>query len=71
MPLMNSRRTANVNSALTEPDVNLGTPSSIEPDPAYSYAGIGKLGGKNMIQTAGTYVVIFNDITGNYYFIKK
>ena len=52
-------------------DVNWGTPSSIEPDPAYSYAGIGKLGGKNMIQTVGTYVVIFNDITGNYYFIKK
>ena len=52
-------------------DVSWGTPSSIEPDPAYSFAGIGKLGGKNMIQTAGTYVVIFNDITGNYYFIKK
>lgn len=52
-------------------DVNWGTPSSIEPDPAYSKVGLGKQGGKNMIQTAGTYVVIFNDITGCYYFIKK
>lgn len=52
-------------------DVNWGTPSSIEPDPAYSFVGLGKQGGKNMVQAAGTYTVIFNDITGCYYFIKK
>ncbi|VBB45756.1 conserved hypothetical protein [uncultured Paludibacter sp.] len=52
-------------------DVNWGTPSANDADPAYSYVGLGKNGGKNMIETAGTYAVIFNDIDGCYYFIKK
>ena len=33
--------------------------------------GIGVQDGKNIPIVAGTYTVIFNDITGNYYFIKK
>ncbi|MCE5330805.1 MAG: SusE domain-containing protein [Bacteroidales bacterium] len=50
---------------------NWGTPSSEDGNPLYSNMGIGVNGGKNMIETAGTYTIIFNDISGCYYFIKK
>lgn len=51
-------------------DVNWGTPSSNDGDPLYSKMAISK-GGKNMIETAGTYTIILNDIDGCYFFIKK
>jgi len=52
-------------------DVNWGTPSPNDGDPKYSAMGIAATGGKNMIETAGTYIIILNDIDGNYQFIKK
>ncbi|MDD3787581.1 MAG: SusE domain-containing protein [Petrimonas sp.] len=52
-------------------DVNWGTPSANDGDPLYSIFGLGVQGGKNMIETAGTYMVMFNDIDGFYYFYKK
>ena len=52
-------------------DTNWGTPAANDGDPLYSYTGVGKPGGKNMVQEPGTYVVLFNDIDGGYYFIKK
>ncbi len=50
---------------------NWGTASSNDGDPLYSAMGVSVAGGKNMIETAGTYVVVFNDIDGTYYFIKQ
>jgi starch-binding outer membrane protein SusE/F len=50
-------------------DTNWGAQGSSDGNPLYSKAGI--TGGKNMLETAGTYTVIFNDIDGSYYFIKK
>lgn len=50
---------------------NWGTASSADGDPLYSAMGVGVNGGKNMLETAGTYVVVFNDIDGTYYFIKQ
>ena len=52
-------------------DVNWGTPSTFDGDPIYSAQGLGILGGKNMFQAAGTYVILFNDVDGFYTFIKK
>ncbi|MDP4238746.1 MAG: SusF/SusE family outer membrane protein [Bacteroidota bacterium] len=52
-------------------DVNWGTPGADDGNPIYSAMGIGVKGNKNMIETAGTYTIIFNDISGCYYFIKK
>ena len=54
-------------------DVNWGTPGTADGNKIYSNAGIGVIGGggKNMLETAGTYTIIFNDIDGGYYFIKK
>lgn len=52
-------------------DTNWGTGGSTDGNPLYSAMGIGVPGGKNMLETAGTYVVILNDINGCYYFIKK
>ena len=54
-------------------DVNWGTPGTVDGNKIYSNAGIGVIGGggKNMLETAGTYTIIFNDIDGGYYFIKK
>jgi hypothetical protein len=52
-------------------DTNWGTEGSSDGDNRFSAMGIGVGGGKNMVQTAGTYIVIFNDIDGVYYFIKK
>ena len=49
---------------------NWGTASASDGDPLYSALGVGVSGGKNMIETKGTYVVIFNGINGCYYFIK-
>lgn len=51
--------------------VNWGPTSSTDGDPLYSAAGIGALGGKNIVEKTGTYVVMFNDISGCYYFYKK
>lgn len=50
---------------------NWGTASDKDGDPAYSSAGLGIPGGKNLIQKAGTYTIFFNDIDGSYMFIKK
>lgn len=52
-------------------DINWGTPGSSDGNPLYSRIGFGVGGGKNMIETAGTYAVIFNDIDNCYFFIKK
>jgi len=37
----------------------------------YSVIGLGVGGGQNMIENAGTYTVMFNDIDACYFFIKK
>jgi hypothetical protein len=50
---------------------NWGTPAANDGDPLYSQMGIASMGGKNMVETAGTYTIILNDIDGVYYFIKK
>ena len=52
-------------------DVNWGTPGATDGNKLYSAAGIGSQGAKNFVQTAGTYIIILNDITGSYYFIRK
>lgn len=52
-------------------DTNWGTPSPDDGDVLYSAMGIASKGGKNMIESAGTYIVVFNDIDGVYYFIKQ
>lgn len=52
-------------------DTNWGTAGSTDGNSLYSAMGIGVTGGKNMIETTGTYTVIFNDIDGCYFFIKK
>jgi hypothetical protein len=59
---------ANADPAWT---VNWGSPSATNGDPLYFPNGIGKQGGGNIGFQAGTYVVMFNDISGNYYFVKK
>lgn len=50
---------------------NWGTPSPDDGDTKYSAVGLGVQGGKNMVQNAGTYMIIFNDVDGFYTFIKK
>lgn len=50
---------------------NWGTASSSDGDPLYSAMGVSVGGGKNMLETAGTYIVVLNDIDGTYYFIKQ
>lgn len=52
-------------------DVNWGTGGTIDGNKLYSAMGIGVQGGKNMVQSAGTYIIILNDITGHYTFIRK
>ncbi len=54
-------------------DVNWGTPSPNDGDPLYSAMGIGyqSSSSKNLIEPAGTYIVVFNDIDSVYYFIKQ
>ena len=54
-------------------DVNWGTPGTVDGNAIYSNAGIGVIGGggKNMLETAGSYTILFNDIDGCYFFIKK
>jgi hypothetical protein len=51
--------------------VNWGTQSASNADPLYFPCGIGKFGGGNIGYQSGTYVVMFNDISGTYYFVKK
>ncbi|MFM2292640.1 MAG: hypothetical protein RIS29_2453 [Bacteroidota bacterium] len=51
--------------------VNWGSGGSSDGNPAYSKMGVGVAGGKNFIQTKGTYTIILNDVDGCYYFIKK
>jgi len=51
-------------------DTNWGTPGS-DGDPLYSLTAVGKNGGGNLIEKAGTYVVMFNDIDGCYWFYAK
>ena len=48
-------------------DVNWGTDQGKEADPF----GKGKQGGENLKVSAGTYQILFNDLTGHYVFIKK
>lgn len=50
---------------------NWGTSSDSDGDPAYSSAGVGKPGGKNLFVRAGTYVIVFNDIDSSYTLIRK
>lgn len=50
---------------------NWGTPSADDGDPIYSLVGIGVQGGKNMIETAGNYIIVLNDLDGTYQFIQK
>ena len=50
---------------------NWGTPGANDGDPLYSAMGVSLKGGKNMIELAGTYIVVLNDIDGVYYFIKQ
>lgn len=52
-------------------DVNWGTAGGSDGNKLYSAVGIGVPGGKNFVQSAGTYIIILNDITGSYYFIRK
>ena len=52
-------------------DTSWGTPSPNDGDVLYSAMGISSKGGKNMIEPAGTYIVVFNDIDVVYYFIKQ
>jgi hypothetical protein len=40
-------------------------------DPTFSSFGLGIQGGKNLIETKGSYIIMFNDIDGFYYFYKK
>ena len=51
-------------------DINWGAGSS-DGDPIYQYTGIGTNGGHNIYGTAGTYVAVFNDITGCYQIFVK
>lgn len=53
-------------------ETNWGTPSeTADGDPLYMFTGIGKANGKNIGVKQGTFVVLFNDITGGYWFFKK
>ncbi len=52
-------------------DINWGTTSQNDGDPLYSFTGIGTQNGKNIAVSAGTYVVLFNDIDGGYWFFKQ
>lgn len=52
-------------------DINWGSAGSTDGNPLYSKVGIAVLGGKNFIETTGTYTVILNDIDNCYFFIKK
>ena len=53
-------------------DLKFGAPTSIKGDPAYQFVGLGVLGGgSDILETAGTYVMIINDIDGCYWAIKK
>lgn len=52
-------------------DTNWGSAGSNDGNPLYSKLGIAVLGGKNFIETTGTYTVILNDIDNCYFFIKK
>jgi hypothetical protein len=50
---------------------NWGTASSSDGDKAYQTTGIGVSGGKNIYGAVGTFVVLFNDVDGSYWVIKK
>ena len=52
-------------------DTNWGTPSANDDDPKYSIIGLRIQGGKNLVETSGKYLIMFNDIDGFYYFNKK
>jgi starch-binding outer membrane protein SusE/F len=54
-------------------DTNWGTggTSSGPGEAKYSFVGLGVNSGQNMIETTGTYTVMFNDIDACYFFIKK
>ena len=52
-------------------DFKFGAPSTEKGDPLYQKVGIGMLGaGSDILQKAGTYVMIINDIDGCYWAIK-
>lgn len=51
--------------------INWGSASSNDGDPLYQFAGIGVSGGKNIYGNVGTFVIMFNDISGCYYLVKK
>lgn len=50
---------------------NWGSPGTFDGNPDYMYTAKGIQGGKNIGVKAGTFVVIFNDIDGGYWFIQK
>ena len=50
---------------------NWGSGGSSDGNSVYSTMGVGVNGGKNLIETTGTYTVMFNDIDACYFFIKK
>ena len=52
-------------------DINWGSAGATDGNPLYSKLGIAVIGGKNFIETTGTYTVILNDIDNCYFFIKK
>lgn len=54
-------------------DLKFGSPSAVgNGDAIYQNVGLGILGGgKDILETAGSYVLIMNDIDGCYYAIKK
>lgn len=56
------------NSAWTD---DWGAPSSDHRDDKYRLASVGGNKGKNIAFKKGSYTIIFNDIDGGYYFIKK
>lgn len=50
---------------------NWGSTGSSDGDPLYQWVGLGSPGGKNILGTAGTYVIMFNDIDKCYWVVKK
>lgn len=53
-------------------DLKFGAPTDIKGDPIYQKAGLAKVGkGSDILETAGTYILIINDVDGCYYAIKK
>jgi len=50
---------------------NWGSPGDSDGNTLYQYVGTSVASGKNILGTAGTYTIVFNDIDGCYYVIEK